>query len=182
MNQLEHQIINEILEGRSERFEYFVRTYGPRVFSLIGGIIPCREDAEELAQDVMLKAFGSLSEFRMDSSFSTWIYRIAYNMAIARARKQKRRFVEIDDTDGPTNAEVEMLFDEENHDERLIDLMMNALDAIPPEDRAMINMHYFEGLSLAEVAEVMSMTLGAVKVKIMRIRKKLYMMINDEQK
>lgn len=182
MNQLEHRIINEILEGRSERFEYFVRTYGQRVFSLIVGIIPSREDAEELAQDVMMKAFEKLTEFRRDSSFSTWIYRIAYNMAIARARKQKRLFFEIDDKDSPTAAEVDALFDDDATDSAMVDALMKALDEIEPEEHAMINMHYFDGLSLAEVADVMSISLSAAKVKIMRIRKKLYLMINNEQK
>ena len=89
MDQLEKQIIKEILAGRTERFDYIARTYGRRVFALIVRIIPCREDAEELTQDTMVKVYASLDRFRADSSLSTWIYRIAYTTALTHARRNR---------------------------------------------------------------------------------------------
>ncbi len=79
----ESHIIQEILNGKTERYEYFLNRYGQQVFALVVRIVGRQEDAEELTQDVFLKAFQQLSSFHADSSFSTWIYRIATNMAIS---------------------------------------------------------------------------------------------------
>ena len=77
MKKEESHIIKEILNGKTEQYEYFLDRYGQQVFVLVDRIVSCQEDAEELAQDVFLKAFQQLSSFKAESSFSTWIYRIA---------------------------------------------------------------------------------------------------------
>ena len=82
MKKDEAHIIKEILNGKTEQYEYFLDHYGQQVFVLVDRIVSCPEDAEELTQDVFLKAFQQLSSFKAESSFSTWIYRIATNVAI----------------------------------------------------------------------------------------------------
>ena len=81
----EAHIIQDVLEGKTSRYEYFLDKYGQQVFTLIVRIVASQEDAEELTQDTFLKAFRHLSSFKAESNFSTWIYRIAYNTAISAA-------------------------------------------------------------------------------------------------
>lgn len=97
MNHEELHIIASILSGRTEQFAYFLDTYGPQVFHLIVRMIGSPEDAEELTQDCFMKAFTHLSSFHRDSSFSTWIYRIAYNEAISALRKKDKELLSFDD-------------------------------------------------------------------------------------
>ena len=98
MENNETHIIRRILKGETALYENFLNQYGQQVFSLIARIICNQEDAEELTQDVFLKAFQHLSSFKAESSFSTWIYSIAYNTAISAARKRKFDTFAMDDT------------------------------------------------------------------------------------
>lgn len=86
----ETHIIHRILKGETSLYEYFLDKYSQQVFILIIRIVENQEDAEELTQDTFLKAFEHLSSFKAESSFSTWIYRIAYNTAISATRKKTR--------------------------------------------------------------------------------------------
>ena len=94
----ERHIIQRILRGETALYEHFLNTYGQQVFILVARIVSNQEDAEELTQDVFLKAFQHLSSFKGTSSFSTWIYSIAYNTAISNARKKKFDTFVMDDT------------------------------------------------------------------------------------
>ena len=85
----EQDIIKRILSGKTDDFAYFLDTYGQQVFNLIVRIVRCEYDAEELTQDTFMKCFESLSSFNAKSSFSTWLYRIAYNTAISFTRKKE---------------------------------------------------------------------------------------------
>lgn len=183
MDQLEKQIVKDILAGNTERFEYIARTYGRRVFALIVRIVPCREDAEELAQDTMVKVYSSLNRFRADSSLSTWIYRIAYTTALTHARRSRSPEVAVEESALRAVADeaVDSLLDSPP-DTALEAALMRAIERLSPEERALITLHYFENLSLTDVARVMDMTLSNVKVKLMRTRRKLYLMITDEQR
>ena len=102
MKKEEAHIIKEILNGKTEQYEYFLDRYGQQVFVLVDRIVSCQEDAEELTQDVFLKAFQQLSSFKAESSFSTWIYRIATNIAISAVRKKRNDVLRLDDSVLPT--------------------------------------------------------------------------------
>lgn len=73
MKQNEAHIIQEILNGKTALYEYFLDKYSQQVYLLVARIVSCQEDAEELTQDVFLKAFQQLSSFKAESRFSTWI-------------------------------------------------------------------------------------------------------------
>ena len=87
----ELNIITRILSGKTDEFTYFLDTYGQQVYSLIVRIVRSEVDPEELTQDTFIKCFENLSSFNAKSSFSTWLYRIAYNTAISFTRKKRTR-------------------------------------------------------------------------------------------
>ena len=90
-------IILRIVGGKTEEFAYFLNAYGQQVFTLIARMVGSEEDAQELTQDTFLKAYQHLDSFNGGSSFSTWIYRIAYNTALSALRKKPSEVLAFDD-------------------------------------------------------------------------------------
>ena len=181
MKKEESHIIKEILNGKTEQYEYFLDRYGQQVFVLVDRIVSCQEDAEELTQDVFLKAFQQLSSFKAESSFSTWIYRIATNVAISAVRKKRNDVLRLDDSVFANLSDTqvdEALEDESEEQMEHLQLAMNQLEA---DERALITLYYLEEKPLAEVAFILGMTDGNAKVKLHRIRKKLYVLIKNQE-
>ncbi|MDR2680183.1 MAG: RNA polymerase sigma factor [Tannerella sp.] len=181
---VDNYYIEKIRQGDTGCFALILERYGEQVFSLIVKIVGNREDAEELTQDVFVKAFRSLSSFRGDSSFSTWIYRIAYNLAVSAVRKKKTDCVPADErllSDVPDEPD-ETMFGTADTDERLACLHL-AMEQLTPEERAMIMLFYKDNRSMEEIAVITGLTETNVKTKIFRIRKKLFVLIKAmEQK
>ncbi len=172
--------IKEILNGNTREYEYFLETYGPQVFNLIARIVVSQEDAEELTSDVFLKAFQQLSAFKSKSSFSTWIYRIATNMAISAVRKRKDYILPWDDVLYAHLSQSEIDEALEDETEEQIQKLSKAIDQLNADERAMITLFYTDQKSLSEIAFIMNLSENTIKVKLHRIRKKLYILIQNE--
>ena len=172
-------IIQEILCGKSEQFEHILNRYGGQIFNLIAHIVPCKDDAEELTQDVFIKVFRQLSSFKKESSFSTWIYRIATNTAISAARKRKHDTLHLDDT--AYQYIPDEIIDEtlDNDSEEQLQRLSDAIEMLRADERALITLYYINEKPIAEVASVLGLTASNVKIKLHRIRKKLYLILND---
>lgn len=177
----ELHIITSILAGNTERFSYFLDTYGRQIFTLIVRMVGSPEDAEELTQDTFMKAFRHLSDFNGKSSFSTWLYRIAYNTALSSLRKQPNEVLSVDDRlwNNLTENEIDRALDEE--DEERIEQLQRALEKLTPDERALVTLFYEEDRPIAEICHILNQTEGNVKVKLYRIRKKLYILIKQEE-
>lgn len=148
--------------------------YGQQVFTLVVRIVNSEEDAEEVTQDVFMKAYMNLSSFNGISSFSTWLYRIAYNTAISYTRKRKNEEYVVDDKVWNTISDTEVDDALSDESEAQIELLMNALQKLPPEDRALITLYYEEEKSVKEISSIFNLSESNVKVRLFRLRKKLY--------
>ena len=180
MKKEEAQIIKEILNGKTEQYEYFLDRYGQQVFVLVDRIVSCQEDAEELTQDVFLKAFQQLSSFKAESSFSTWIYRIATNLAISAVRKKRNDVLRLDDSVFANLSDIQVDKALEDDSEEQMERLQQAMNQLEADERALITLYYLEEKPLAEVAFILGMTEGNAKVKLHRIRKKLYVLIKNQ--
>lgn len=181
MNHLDdNHYIELVLGGDNSAFAHLVSTHKNMVFSIALKILQNREDAEEVAQDAFLKAFESLGSFEKKSKFSTWLYRIAYNAAITKTRKKRVEFIPIDDrmitnySEEEVREQVGGLDPEEQT--RVIDL---ALKRLPEEEGLLITLFYRAGKSVDEISKITSLTESNVKVRLHRIRKKLYGEISE---
>lgn len=175
--------IQRIIDGETGLYAHFLDRYGRPIYSLVAQIVSSPEDAEEVVQDVFLKAFRSLSSYRGDSSFSTWLYRIAYNMAISSTRKKKQEFLYIEEhtiNNVPDDKADSILFPTDD-EEKLINLA-RAVDLLSAEDKALITLFYYEERSIEEIAEITRLSTSNVKVKLHRARKKLYVLLNGDKK
>ena len=181
MKKEEAHIIKEILNGKTEQYEYFLDRYGQQVFVLVDRIVSCQEDAEELTQDVFLKAFQQLSSFKAESSFSTWIYRIATNIAISAVRKKRNDVLRLDDSvfANLSDTQVDAALEDESKEQ--MERLQQAMNQLEADERALITLYYLEEKPLAEVAFILGMTEGNAKVKLHRIRKKLYVLIKNQE-
>ena len=180
MKKEESHIIKEILNGKTEQYEYFLDRYGQQVFVLVDRIVSCQEDAEELTQDVFLKAFQQLSSFKAESSFSTWIYRIATNIAISAVRKKRNDVLRLDDSVFANLSDTQVDAALEDESEEQMERLQQAMNQLEADERALITLYYLEEKPLAEVAFILGMTEGNAKVKLHRIRKKLYVLIKNQ--
>ena len=181
MKKEEAHIIKEILNGNTEQYEYFLDRYGQQVFVLVDRIVSCQEDAEELTQDVFLKAFQQLSSFKAESSFSTWIYRIATNIAISAVRKKRNDVLRLDDSVFANLSDTQVDEALEDESEEQMERLQQAMNQLEADERALITLYYLEEKPLAEVAFILGMTEGNAKVKLHRIRKKLYVLIKNQK-
>ena len=181
MKKEESHIIKEILNGKTEQYEYFLDRYGQQVFVLVDRIVSCQEDAEELTQDVFLKAFQQLSSFKAESSFSTWIYRIATNLAISAVRKKRNDVLRLDDSVFANLSDTQVDEALEDESEEQVERLQQAMNQLEADERALITLYYLEEKPLVEVAFILGLTEGNAKVKLHRIRKKLYVLIKNQE-
>lgn len=176
-------IIAEVLSGNTRAFAAIMERYAQRVYSLVAGMIGDNENAADITQEIFIKVFSTLSSFRGQSSFSTWIFSISYNMATSRMRKAKTPdFLVGDETFW--DAIDQNTSDDDDIDDRdftpTVDMLFQALDRLLPDERTLITLFYLDGKTLSEIAFIMSITETNAKTRLFRIRKKLYKIITDE--
>ena len=117
----DRQRIKRILDGKRDEYAWFVNTYSQRVLNLTSRMMPDVEDAREVAQDAFVKAFHSLGTFNFQSSFSTWVCRIAYRKSLDRLKRQQPHYVDIADIPVVEDGELST-----GHEERIA-LMEEAI-------------------------------------------------------
>lgn len=172
--------IQRVKAGETACFACLIDRYSHQVYTLVRKIVNSHEDAQELTQDVFLKAFKSLPSFKGNSSFSTWIYRIAYNTAISETRKKKYEYLAIEEAQINNVTEDDLSdFTGDRSGSEQIDRLGKALEMLPSEERAIILLFYMQEKSIEEIAEISGQSLSNVKTKLYRIRKKLFILLNQ---
>lgn len=178
----EQELIRRILHGETDLFAQLADRYGPMIFALVVRIVGRREEAEEVTQDVFLKAFRQLGHFAGRSSFQTWLYRIACNTAISHVRRTQPRSMEIDERRLAVlpDEEADRLEEWTERQEQL-DALTRAIGRLDPEERALVTLSYYEERSVAECAAITALSESNVKVRLHRIRKKLYVLVTAQR-
>ncbi len=169
----ELRIIERIKCGEERLYEELVKRHSASIFNLIRGVLSNREEAEEVAQDVFVKAFFSIRNFRGECSFSTWLYRIAYNMAISKARGKKRVFISIDCGNFQIASEEESGIETKNEKEIRFNILNKALIQLDSKDKFLILSFYLYEKSIKELAEISGLSESNVKVRLHRSKKRL---------
>lgn len=172
--------IDKILKGDKNAYASLINKHKNLVFTIAVKILKNREDAEELAQDVFIKAFEVLSTFKKESKFSTWLYRIAFNMAISKTRKKKLETYNLE-TEIIENFSIDEIVPDlqELTDEEQKNCIEKALNSLSYEENIIITLFYYDDKSIEEISEITNLSASNVKVKLHRIRKKLYSIIQQ---
>ena len=171
--------IEKVLEGDATAFTELVDRHKDNAFTLAFRITGNREEAEEIAMDAFVKVYRSLGNFRNDSRFTTWLYRIVQNEAISALRKRTPETAPLDETLVENYSEDEIHENvstlDENQQQQLI---CSALEKLPPEDSMLITLFYMDDLSVGEISEITGLSQSNIKVRLHRTRKKLYYILN----
>jgi len=166
--------IDKILQGETNAFAVLIDRYKDMIFTLSLKMVKNREEAEEAAQDTFIKVFNSLSKFKGDSKFSTWIYKISYNTCLDRLKKNKKEDlnISIDEFSSHLIKTMDNALSALEDKERK-QAIQNCLNLLPNEDNFLLTLFYFEDQNLEEIGKIMNINANNVKVKLFRSRQKL---------
>jgi len=173
----DQDLVRRVQKGDKTAFDMLVLKYQHKAIKLISRYIRDPSEAQDVAQEAFIKAYRALPNFRGDSAFYTWLYRIAINSAknhlVSRSRRPPGSDIDAADAeqfDGAMalkeNATPEqILFKNE-----LADEISQAIDELPEDLRTAITLREFEGMSYEEIAEAMACPIGTVRSRIFRAR------------
>lgn len=171
----DNDLISKVLSGDQQAYAGLVSRYQNYVFTLTLRMIKNREDAEEIAQDVFIKAYKYLADFRGASKFSTWLYTIVNNTCISFLRKKKleihsldneRIFEVADSRDSGFRADIV----EQKSRQSMVG---NAINLLNPDDAEIITLFYKNEQSLDEIAQILGLEVNTAKVRLHRARTRL---------
>jgi RNA polymerase sigma-70 factor (ECF subfamily) len=169
-------LIKKILEGKKSSFEELMKKYNRKIFGFIFRMVRDEEVAIELTQDFFIKIYGVLSRYNFEYKFSTWAYRICYNLVIDYVRKNQAQVDSLDDE----AVTQKQLMDSENYvsedgfenlaREELHHYIWKVVDCIPLKYRELILLRYLQGLKYDEIALVTDLPVGTVKNRIFKAK------------
>jgi len=179
--------IERVIKGDVNAFSYLVDKHKGMVYTIALRMLKNSEDAEELAQDTFVKAFSSLKNFKFESKFSTWLYRITYNGAVSKLRKKQIEVYDVEDAVLP-DSEVVSTYSAineltRNEQKKYIN---EAIENLKEDDALILTLYYLQENTIEEICEITGLTLSNVKVKLHRARKRFYdelkIILKDEVK
>ena len=169
-------LMNDLRQHQPAACQQLLTEYGPAVFRMVQRIVTRREDAEEVYQDVFVKALGGIEGYNpRQASLATWLNRIAYHESLNFVRGQKPVIVSMDERDLGIDALDDS--DDAPQDEETIRQLEQALAKLPPHEQAVVSMFYYDNMSLADMAYVTGSSPSTLGSQLSRIRKKLYRII-----
>ncbi|MEZ7863176.1 MAG: RNA polymerase sigma factor RpoE [Aeromonadaceae bacterium] len=176
-NNIDQQLIERIQRGDKNAFNLLVRKYQHKVVSLVSRYVNNPGDIPDVAQEAFIKAYRAIPDFRGESAFYTWLYRIAVNTAKNYIVAQGRRppDMDVDSQDAETYEGAESLHEVANPENLMLSDEIRAevaatLAGLPEDLRTAITLREIEGLSYEEIAEVMECPVGTVRSRIFRAR------------
>jgi RNA polymerase sigma-70 factor (ECF subfamily) len=180
-------LVHASKNGDVAAFEQLVKRYDRKLFRIAQHVTHNREDAEDAVQEAFLKAFQHLGEFREDSKFSTWLIRITLNQSLMKLRKQRRTIRDVSLEENCQAGEdilpmevIDWAPDPEQlyRTSELRDILIKALRELRPILRTVFVLRDIEGLSIAQTAEVLNLSISAVKARLWRGRLQLRECLN----
>jgi len=169
-------LINKILEGSRSAFEELMKKYNKKIYGFIYRIVRKEDIASELTQDFFIKMFRVLNKYNFEFKFSTWAYRICYNMVIDYVRKNRMQIDSLDDTSVSQKQMVESNnYVKEDGFEFLAkqetnQMIWQVVDSIPIKYKELILLRYLQGFKYEEIAEVTDLPVGTVKNRIFKAK------------
>jgi len=175
----ELKIIEQIKQGDLLSFRLLVDKHKTMAYNIAIQIVKNNEDAEEITQDSFLKAYQSINNFRGESKFSTWFYRIVYNVAVSKTRKKRIEYNNIDEVE-ISDHEIAQAYEEFTsleQEERSLQLNL-AIKQLKEDESLIITLFYLNENSVEEIAEITNLSVSNVKVKLFRARKRLFSILS----
>lgn len=173
----DQQLVERVQKGDKRAFDLLVLKYQHKILAIVGRFIRDSGEVHDVAQEAFIKAYRALGNFRGDSAFYTWLYRIAINTAknhlVARSRRPPATDVDMNDAEFYTGSEV--LKDQDTPEnllfrDELQKVVNETIESLPEDLKTAVTLREFEGLSYEEIAIVMDCPMGTVRSRIFRAR------------
>ncbi len=180
INDKEFELIGKIKEGDTSKFRLLVEKYKDVSFSLACSVLVNEQDAEDALQESFIKAYNGLGNFKFNSSFSTWFYRIVVNTCMTKYqnRTRQRKVVQPSQETDPDISDNNSLFSEIVKSERE-DFVNRALDALKRDESLLLRLYYLAGLSISEIKQITGFKDSKIKVTLHRARKSLSELVEN---
>lgn len=166
--------------GDIRGFNEIVRKYQQQVYWVIRKMVPSHDDADDITQEVFIKVHSALKDFKEESNLFTWLYRIATNYAINHIRKVKVKntvsFEIITDQITSDEKEGGEALDEEKRRK----ILEQAIETLPPQQRAVFNMRYYDELQYEEIARILERSVGGIKANYFHAVRKIGEYVKDK--
>jgi RNA polymerase sigma-70 factor (ECF subfamily) len=184
---LDWAIVQRVQNGEVSAFNQLVQKYRQSLFSIIYNMTGNREDATDIAQEVFIKAFQSINQFRGQASFYTWLYRIAVNSSITFIKKaKKQRFINYETIDETlVSSEILEYFTAKTKTEKgallkeLQEKLNEALQKLSPKHRIVVILHEVEGMNHKEIADITKTSEGTVRSRLHYAKRMLQAFLQD---
>ena len=175
------ELVLRVRSGEGSAYRPLVERYQSRIHAMVFGVVREAEEARDLTQNAFIKAYQNLASFRIESSFYTWLYRIAMNLAIDSTRKSRRRKTTSYDEAVASRDEDGMILEAHQSEspqralqrKELHEHIYGALDQLSEDQREVILLREVEGLSYKEISEAMGIPEGTVMSRLFYARKRL---------
>lgn len=176
----DNELVAEFKLGEQDAFNELVRRYRQNVYWIARRYLGTHEDADDVVQDVFVKVFRSLKDFRGESAFFTWLYRISINLSINAQRKSKlRTFFRLEDAP-PAEAPAEYDPAQQAENSELNQAIEHAIGRLPEKQRAVFILRYHEGLPYEEIAKTLNRSVGGMKANYFHALRKIQNSLRKE--
>ncbi|MDD8018454.1 MAG: sigma-70 family RNA polymerase sigma factor [Bacteroidota bacterium] len=170
----ELQLIQEFRNGNEQAYNKLVLRYQEKIYWIVRRMIPDHDEADDVTQNVFIKAYQSLKTFKGDSSFYTWIYRIAVNSSLNEIRRKKiRKTFSLDESET-----IQLHSDDDQPLERMekeerTKLIQKAIEQLPEKQKKVFVLRYYEELPYEEIAKILKTSVGGLKANYFHAVKKI---------
>jgi RNA polymerase sigma-70 factor, ECF subfamily len=179
------EIVQRIIHGQKDEFEILVERYNRKLFVYLCRLLNFNQnDAQDVLQEMWLNAYVNLVTFNPRLSFSSWLYRIAHNLAVDLIRKKYKHFI-VDTNNEETQAKIynNQTVITKGEEEMEIAINKNRLDSVLTkldlDNRNLLVMFYLQGLSLIEISDILKITVNTLSVRLKRARVKAQSIISN---
>ncbi len=159
-NYTDEELVKELINGNEKAFDYLYRRYSRKVYSIIARITKDEDLAEDIMQEVFVKTYKNIKNFKFKSTFFTWLYRIAVNTALTGLKKKSKL------KESELNQEIlpsESSPDKKLEGEYIKQQIEAAVDTLPEKQRLIFSLRFYEDLKYSEIAEITKISLNACK-------------------
>lgn len=173
INSEDIELINSVKEGNENAFNLLVRKYQKKIYMVIRKMVLNHDDADDITQEVFIKLYHSINEFRGESKFFTYLYRMAINFSLNHLLRNKKTLMKTTSIENLSIASKDKQADEIIDAEEKTKLIEKAIESLPDQQRAVFNLRYYENLSYEDISTILNKSIGGMKANYFHAVKKI---------
>lgn len=182
INSPDNELLDSFKNGNQNAFNLIVRKYQKKVYWIIRKMVLDHDDADDITQEVFLKLYRSAGDFRGESKFFTYVYKIAVNFSLNHINKNKKINMRKSDIDNVNIRSLDISADEEMNSKERTLILEEAIKSLPEQQRAVFNMRYYDNLTYEEISSIMNKSTGGMKANYFHAVKKLGKFLKNHNK